>query len=198
MNSDIIIVDNLLPEEYVNDIERIMFSCYFPWYYNDSSLTGIKDNEAISQTRKDLVKLKGVTDFPQFTHTFLSTDGTKSEGFYIVQAICDRIPKKINRLLRIKSNLNFRQGDTNLVGVPHTDIQGEKNYTTAVYYVNDSDGSTLIYTQKFEEKAVESVEILREVEPKKGRLVIFPGEYLHSSRTPLMYRSRSVINFNWI
>ena len=51
---------------------------------------------------------------------------------------------------------------------PHVDMDGEHH--TAVYYVNDSDGDTIIGDEK--------------VSPKANRVVIFDGKTLHNGHSP--------------
>ena len=68
----------------------------------------------------------------------------------------------------------------------HIDDPGK--HTVMLYYVTDSDGPTQIYNGK--EKL--------DVEPKKGRAVIFPGEYYHNSSSPKNHKNRIVVNYNFI
>ena len=71
-------------------------------------------------------------------------------------------------------------------GVPHTDI--EEPHTTLIYYVNDSDGPTYFYDK--------DMNIIKEVHPKKGRIIAFPGEILHAGCAPKKSKHRYLININ--
>lgn len=67
---------------------------------------------------------------------------------------------------------------------PHTD-RPEK-HLGLIYYVNDSDGDTVFF---------EKEKIIEKVTPKKGRIVLFDGETLHSGGFPTN-NPRCIVNFN--
>lgn len=70
---------------------------------------------------------------------------------------------------------------------PHTDF--DVPHFVCLYYVNNADGPTAFYN--------EEGKIIKEVEPKKGRLVFFDGLITHSGGIP---RSgpRCIVNFDII
>lgn len=78
---------------------------------------------------------------------------------------------------------------------PHVDMDGEHH--TAVYYVNDSDGDTIIYKQKYGEKRLWLTPYKR-VSPKAGRCVFFNGLHYHSASLPKKTDNRCVVNINLI
>jgi hypothetical protein len=55
-------------------------------------------------------------------------------------------------------------------------------YFNAIYYVNDSDGETLLF-----KKENNRYEVIEKVIPKQGRLLVFDGNIYHSGKTS--YRS---------
>tara|TARA_B100001057_G_scaffold64039_3_gene57589 strand:- start:7158 stop:7685 length:528 start_codon:yes stop_codon:yes gene_type:complete len=67
---------------------------------------------------------------------------------------------------------------------PHTD-RPEK-HLGLIYYVNDSDGDTVFF---------EKEKVIEKVTPKKGRIVLFDGETLHSGGFPTD-NPRCIVNFN--
>ena len=82
---------------------------------------------------------------------------------------------------------------------PHVDMDGDHH--TAVYYVNDSDGDTVIYENKFtsydDVPHINDLRILKKVSPKAGRVVMFNGKHWHTSHQP-EYNVRCVVNYNVI
>jgi hypothetical protein len=81
----------------------------------------------------------------------------------------------------------------------HIDVP--QDHIACVYYVNDSDGDTILYEQtKYNtiagSKNVELVEHKR-VTPKKGRMVVFDGARYHCSSQP-RNGYRCIINFDLI
>lgn len=70
---------------------------------------------------------------------------------------------------------------------PHTDF--DFAHKVCLYYVNDADGATAFYDDEGKK--------VREVHPKKGRLVFFDGLTLHGGGIPRM-GPRAVVNFDII
>lgn len=81
----------------------------------------------------------------------------------------------------------------------HIDIP--KPHIAAVYYLNDSDGDTVIYENNWENTVPGSTgNILIEhkrVSPKKGRIVLFNGFRYHCSTQP-RNNHRLILNFNLV
>ena len=79
-----------------------------------------------------------------------------------------------------------------------------------IYYINDSDGDTCIYTNKNGNNATQfmktfskdgldlnNFELIQSITPKKGRAVIFNGKYPHCASYPTN-NDRFVININFM
>ena len=76
-----------------------------------------------------------------------------------------------------------------LYNAPHRDHNFP--HYTMLYYIIDSDGPTRIFDNKTEK-------VIKEIEPKQGRVVFFPGDTLHASASPREYSRRMVINYNFL
>jgi hypothetical protein len=76
----------------------------------------------------------------------------------------------------------------------HVDLPPELPHIAAVYYVNGSDGQTIIYEQCHGDDTAELKEHMR-VTPKRGRLVLFDGSRYHCSSQPTI-NYRCIINFD--
>ena len=81
----------------------------------------------------------------------------------------------------------------------HIDLP--EDHYACVYYVNDSDGDTIVYeqTRYNTECGSQNVPLTehKRVTPKKGRLVIFDGARFHCSSQP-KNAYRCIINFDFI
>lgn len=81
----------------------------------------------------------------------------------------------------------------------HIDIPQE--HYACVYYMNDSDGDTIVYDQTMHNTVAGSKNVkLKEhkrVTPKKGRVVLFDGARYHCSSQP-RNNYRCIINFDFI
>jgi hypothetical protein len=87
---------------------------------------------------------------------------------------------------------------------PHVD--GYHHHMVCIYYVNDSDGDTVIFNKQsgnyvfdtqLKELKPNDLPILQTITPKKGRCVIFNGKFFHASTQPTT-GVRCIINFNFI
>ena len=66
----------------------------------------------------------------------------------------------------------------------HIDLPN--HHYSLIYYVNDADGATVLF---------DGQKIIKEVEPKKGRILLFNGSIYHGAGIPKT-TNRCVVNFN--
>ena len=85
------------------------------------------------------------------------------------------------------------------------------DHYTACYYVNDSDGDTMIFDQRLSDTGITDfteynlVEYVKrttftvagQCSPKKGRVCIFDGTQFHASTKPNIHDKRVVITVNF-
>jgi len=170
------IFDNIIDKSSLDKIENLFLSQDFPWFF-------IKKSSGKSE------KIKGFFDTVQFEHHFIRDSEVKSPLIHNVMSLLnwDNIVKETNIspfIIRMKSNLLLNTQKT--PNTPHIDYNF--SHTVLLYYVNDSSGPTIFYDNNFK--------ILKEVSPKKGRMIIFDGSIYHSSTPPSTNDCRCVINFN--
>ena len=83
------------------------------------------------------------------------------------------------------------------VDTPHLDRY--EPHLVILYYVNDSDGETVIYNYKSKDENdipyFEDVKELKRITPKQGRIVVFDGRYWHTAEQPTN-NIRCIININ--
>src|SRR5262249_22323470 len=100
------------------------------------------------------------------------------------------------RLLRIKANLLVRSA---VPGgpkpfPPHVDIP--KPHWVMIYYVNDSDGDTLIFDKNYPDWA--NATVVHAVGRKRGRAIFFDGRHYHCGTIPAQNDVRVVLNYNFV
>jgi hypothetical protein len=162
--------DGLIDQKTSDQIEMILFGDRFPWSYHAN--TNYTDN----RTAHD--------DVPQFNHGFFRDGQTFSNLTGIPLELAKPFGLTLHDLFRAKANLvcwekaPFRQPF-------HTD--DDHPHFVILYYVNDSDGATVLRLPDGEEA---------EVTPKKGRILTFFGSLAHSASSPVETRYRAVININ--
>ena len=185
----IFVFDDIIDKEYQNKIKDLLFSNKFPWFFcNDVSI----NNNNIQQR-------------PGFQHYYL-TDKEVNSKFHndIVPIIVKSLEKasiKHNDMLQGRSffQLPLNISDRHIVDTPHVDA--DVPHLAVLYYVNDSDGDTIIYENEF--KGYDNIphnddlKIKQKITPKMGRVVVFNGKYWHTAEQP-EHNNRCIINYNII
>ena len=81
---------------------------------------------------------------------------------------------------------------------PHVD--SPHPHVATIFYLNDSDGNTVIFNERFEGSAEideSKLTVQKEVEPKANRLIIFDGHYIHTGHVPAHHNNRVILNSNF-
>jgi|TARA_B100001996_G_scaffold263530_1_gene205549 hypothetical protein len=175
---------------------RLLHNSYWPWYINTET-TSYDTNFATS------IPDEVSGEDPQFLHTCINTLGEiVSPDAY--EKVCEPVWKWIvsntempefDSFRRIKINLLPRRETKHLYHTPHVDF--DQPHWTIIYYVNDSDGPTIFFKQKYDGHK-QKLELKQKVEPRQGRFVLFDGLHYHTSSNPQYNDWRCVINFNFI
>ena len=76
----------------------------------------------------------------------------------------------------------------------------KEEHLVVLYYVNDSDGDTVIYKQKYNQKEnkipyMKDMEELKRITPKQGRVIMFNGDNFHTAQQPIK-NVRCIVNYN--
>ena len=193
--NDIVEIENLVPKSYSDEIKRQLMSWEFPWGYNTTVSYGDdRDNKFIANDAR-------IKDTDGFIHPMFY-DGKKISNYvdlvrpliWFMEEKTGIVAKEIVRIRAVFVNKNQSFGD--FYNVPHVD--GEQPHKTMIYYVNDADGDTVIFKERyngildFSKKTIE-----RSVSPKTGKAVIFDGLRYHTGSVPTTGH-RVLININFI
>ena len=161
------VIDNFLPEEDWQWVHNTMLSDK-----NFGWTYGDYINYAHDQQQ-----------FFQFEHLFYDRFQIYSEHYQkIINMFCDRL--SMRSICRVKANLLTRTDKTEFHGWHVDRHPNDHDMIVGVYYVNTTNGKTL-----FEDGT--------EVDSIANRMLIFPGNILHSSTSCTDEKVRVVINFNW-
>lgn len=181
--------ENIIPLSYQEEILNILGSNMFPWYWNEDMLIydkHVKEKEKLST----------------FTHILYNNHAINSEHFNIAKPLIyfieEKVKLKIKSIIRIQANLltpiNITEDALN--NSIHTDT-GEfekdyltkyKNYYSFLYYVNNADGNTYIYSK-------DKKNIVAQYSPKQGNGIWFKSTEWHRATPPTNFKKRIVINF---
>jgi hypothetical protein len=187
------IVENVISKEEQDRLENLLISNNFAWFFSNATCTGERKPFYSDQ----------IFESSQFVHNFVVDGSINSNYFGLLSGLCNNLAIKENiytfNPIRIKANLTFPQlkFKKGMYKPLHIDVDCP-NCITAIYYVNDSDGDTLFFKDVDSMQEKNDFTVVKKVSPKKGTLVYFPSNILHSSEFPLESEKRCVINFNFI
>ena len=184
------IYDDIISKNLQDEILNKLQHGNFPWFLSHNTL-GSGEN----------IESNNIKEYLQFEHYFYHWD-TNDQKTY-ANSDTTLVDKLLNEIVsffkwdlfevfRVKSNLQTQceNNKKEYYNSPHVDIPN-KNLKTMIYYVNNSDGNTFFFDNK------ENLNIIDSVEPKKGRLVVFDGNILHSGQHPIQSEKRIVLNINF-
>ena len=193
MTDEIFIYDNIIDSVAQKYIQQICFN-KIKWQF----IADVTNPNNKQQRPGFLYYFKGDPDFNYYHSDNVSNYHT--EMMPIVNEACDRINFKRKDVIQGRSflqlPLNLKEKE---VDAPHVDT--DIDHLVVLYYVNDSDGDTVIYENIFEGyDKVPHYNDLKEkkrVTPKAGRVVIFNGKHWNTSCQP-EHNTRCIVNYNII
>lgn len=176
---DVQIIDDVVAPLYRDRIEAMMTHIQFPWtFLNEVTYRGTDSLKSVDPNAKGTAG---------FAHLFYDrASGHESRYWDFAFPLLLSFVGEQFELMRVKGGLLLPTKTG--YNMPH--IDAECPHTTALYYVNDSDGDTFFFNN--------DGEVCNRVTPKKGRVVIFDGLTHHASSCPIESSHRLVINFNYV
>lgn len=191
-----IIKDIISKEEQIN-LNNIINSNEFPWYFYDNIILG-RD--------KNFKKFKNITETYAWIHTlFMLPKGINSDYFDKFKIILTNLEQKenikIKELLRIRIRRTFfiKNHNNKKYNYPHVDLPEIKNYKSLIYYFEHSDGETIFFKETSDSfiKDKTNLTIDFKNKPKQGTAVYFSGNIYHSGNSPVKSIYRTVLNFDF-
>ena len=201
MINDIYVFDDIIEKPYQELIKETLMGgenpptvdkveeC-FPWYY----VSDITDSthEGPFQGRFG------------FSHVYVEAEDGICSNFHnlfsgLIQNSCKKLKMKKIDIIQGRS---FLSTPTNIpkedVDTPHYDMDAP--HFVMLYYVNDSDGDTIIYNEKTKFDTCHADDemkftIKKKVSPKQGRVVLFDGIHFHTAEQP-NHNLRCIVNYD--
>lgn len=188
------ILDDVLPLTLVNQLEQTMTGDSFPYFYSPGFTDPSEDGK----------EYKNFKSFHGLVHGFTDVNGNSNSGYFtMVQPIVYFLEKELNKQFQVmecRGHMLFKDMENKgKAGFPHVD--NDYKHLVLMYYVNDSDGDTIIYDETKQDTltakdVMDNNSILKTVTPKKGRMFLFNGDHWHSGSCPIESKNRVFINFN--
>lgn len=181
------VIDDLFSDEESKIIENKLFSfeSSLPWFFCPKTVTN-------DFTQKD---------YPWFYHQLITNNKSTSDfsqyflDIFLLKyiSLCKKLDKGLvpdfNVIHSMRINLSLSDG--NIFKRTKTPIHVDRTFDhlVMIYYINDSDGDTVLNNKIFLNKKVR-------VTPKRGRILIFNGKIDHFAFLSKKCEKRSIINFN--
>ena len=182
------IIDDFLSPTYHKEILANFLSPNFAWHYQ-SNITDIYNVDD--------------TDVNQhgFTHNFIQPEtGMENTSIaHLIRPLLLQIQDTIGakKIIRARADMTML-ANKKYVHTPHVDFPFRN--ISAVYYVNNSDGNTIVYKETTDNPNAnipEKLTVVEEVEPVANRLLLFDGFTLHTGSSPIKNKNRILINSNY-
>jgi hypothetical protein len=200
---DIIVLDDAVDKDIADYFSKECFSDTFPWYVN-------RDTKI--DTDYDINKISAFGNKYSFTTTQLIhgvyyhnedpqiRSSIHSKVLILMKQALSRATNNTFDPVIIRAKINFLLNNTKSnykkYNTPHVDNLFENSYS-GIYYVNDSDGDTIIFNEKCDSKFdTNNLTVKKRITPRKNRFVLFDGDYYHTSCNPIHNETRIVINLN--
>lgn len=206
----IYVIEDLLTPSYCESLYNLAFNGYLSYQYMvKTSYTPELTEENSGIVIPPLAYDPLVKDAGQFSCTVYHSDESLhmrhqmpctwafDQVMPMFYSVKDNLPNlNLKGGSRVKFNLLLKQDFGDHYNQPHIDVP-LPNYSM-VYYLNDSDGDTVFFNEKYsaEQKDPINLTVMQRIKPKKNRAVVFESDRYHASCNPQVSENRFVIN--WI
>jgi hypothetical protein len=189
IDNGILILDDVLPKTYVQQIEQTILEGITPWYL----LKDITSGDASTERNY------GFTHFLGGSRT---SDASPLLSFLtpVAYASADAAGIKFDSILHARMFMQIPRNTNVTHNKAHIDTP--ENHMVVLYYVNDSDGDTFIFDETRDSITEDNRHLItskththKAITPKAGRIVVFNGHRYHASSCPQQH-VRCVINYN--
>ena len=196
--NDIFVIDDVISKKEQDSIEQTMFAQSVFWTFFPDVALNEEETKYFGITKKTpAIGCYIKQEYPPYMFNKL---------YYKVEMIprmaCEKVGKKLNTILDARSFLMFPLHDKVRKEYDNVHVDRPDDHWACLYYVNDSDGDTVLFKQtKQDMKTLDDYkntkfEVLQRVTPKKGRAVLFNGNRYHSSTAPTE-GVRCILNFDF-
>jgi hypothetical protein len=190
----IIYDDNFIDKTISDEVFKILNNS------NNLNWTNIDSTNNINNYPKLKFDKRSIAEDPQSVHSASLHDQQFSFIYDIAKNLLDFFALKNNinvkKIIRVKSNIIEKSNNNESIHPPHIDMHIP--HFVFLYYVNNSDGNTIIFNEKYSSKQLPELTVEKEITPKSGSAVIFNGLQYHSSSPPIKSDRRIVINVNFM
>lgn len=180
-------IKSVIDKEYQERIYNLVTDINFSWHFMEDATTERKSGT--------------FSDTPAFANLIYHPTNSENPYLDFFTPLLDNISQKsglkVVNLLRMRLGflLNTKYSFPSTPYTPNTAHRDfDQDHYTAVYYVNDSDGETVIY---HETNPAEKYHPMHKSMPEQGKVLIFNGWHYHASTCPKMFTKRIALTINF-
>lgn len=200
------VIENFLPQSYADEIENVLCSGNFDWYWTQEATIGGANRSLKDYPFNPNVKSTGSLNHTAYEKLEPFGQIQQSNYYQLLRPILWFVEEKenivLNELLRIRLRRTMQlpgvtESDYN---IPHVDLSKDIKFTTMVYVVEDSDGDTVMFNERYthgESGFRTQVTEMQRIKPVKNNLIIFDGHQYHAGNNPIKYQTRTIVNFDF-
>jgi hypothetical protein len=188
------IIDNALPAGVFKKLQDEILGFGFPWHYGRR----VSPDDSSDTNPYMIGWVHTVSD--------LGLEAKYSQELYeeISKALFSTLDDIIE-IGRIRLICNTKSEEPSITH-PHVDF--DHAHQTALLYLNDSDGPTILYNEKYNpalgigsrekyKSIKDRLTVGATIEPQENRLIVFNGLNYHSGTVPVTTARRVVMNVNY-
>lgn len=190
--------DSFLTEHEMYDVQKQIYPLNFSFALNN---TKKEDVDGIRIIKSPSIDSKNFTEETVMFYTGHKGTVNEKEIKDLSILLLDKFSKKnnfkVDRVFRTRSNITTKRSD-HMWAYPHVDEISR--HFVFLYYVNESDGDTILYNETCDTKTnyENNLTELVRITPKAGAAIVFDGSRYHSFTNPVSSDFRCVINMNFI
>lgn len=169
------IYDKFLPKYYLKELQDYFLSNCCEWYFQEK-ISGIESNSDVGSFGFSSNLFSDGAYVPNFPGTLC-----RSLVAHVQEAV-ETYNESYQTVIRARADMTLYNPDKHQHEY-HTDF--DFPHTTAIFYVNTSDGNTILTDGS-------------EIEPLENRLFIFNGLQHHTGHSPSKHKNRVLINMNFV
>ena len=177
------IIDSAVPD--FPALQELILAVGFPWYY--ARQTKPAEGQPVNPFLHGWVHM--VFDNGVYYSEFAD------KIFAWVRPALVQAGESVSMLHRIRIVLNVITDQPYLNGA-HVDLPNYP-HKTALIYMNDSDGKTVIYNERWQPGYDGPFTVAQEIDAVANRMLIFDGMRYHSGTTPAKTPRRVILNVNY-
>jgi hypothetical protein len=190
------IIDNFLSDEDYAYVKNYVLGPNLYWQWGEKVSYGDVDHGI---TNVDAIETFG------FNRDIYSTQCQPWYADKHALEFVDPVIKRIielngpqTEIIRIRFGMKFhkhgfKDGNYNL---PHIDCFYP--HKTLILYMNETDGDTYIFNERYRGELLKTFTVKERVSPKENRALIIDGFQYHTASNPLHHDTRVILNINYV